>query len=814
MRHVSAGQAAYGEKGRGHALLGSSPGAAIASEVVNQMDIQASPPPGVNWPAYWSGLPLEDTYILARTALDPDAVRSGMVRTRALFFALSDVGQMGSLGAAMRFLVNSFAEQGPYEDVALAVEDRGGKPHRGLAEALLAAGDGVTVWAFPQGFEDALDGLWSNLWPEARRALSFRLAFSPQDVTDRTPTIVTTLPSLVPRWAGSNVVREASDGPIDAATALLLGEPSSVPLRETMSGFDAGLPDVAGLSKIVALHDAIAGSAGPGELVGALRLVCHLSPDPGAGAEQKETLVARCAAAIPGAGETDVRMARNLDLSAIADPAPFWSAIRQWAGKGLWKSSAKSVERVIADALDAEGPVREWREAVLAGTADFLSSSDGNGGVIWDLLTHAPELTEPILARAPNRGGLEKRLLEALPRKITSTAAGPLLDAVAAVGSMRLHAAVCSAAFKPVRAASEHLLRAPDDAEVGTAMARGNDEDIVAAALANASDRLFSMAAEASATSPGLLGPLEITHPGWRRIWREALAINPACWQGPRDPRSAMDALLTALVEKAFVDEPLLLLLSTSPLADVLAHPRRPELWIVLPAQASPRILARAADTWVTNFKAGLEQARPEPELAAAVLEPARVETLLRELELDPALGCQAFHIFAELTEPRFLRWLDRVLNSSQSPSAAAAIGRLAAVRSWKDTAKTLGDRVLDGRRDLEPAMDFCVDLVPWLMRYRLGGPVAPAAKWQIFEELGLDLYPYGPGQDYLWERAGGKEADIPKTSTGREAWHKVVIDLANGRGGVSLQALVREMAEDHRLNPALAKMRDDRFFR
>jgi len=157
-----------------------------------------------------------------------------------------------------------------------------------------------------------------------------------------------------------------------------------------------------------------------------------------------------------------------------------------------------------------------------------------------------------------------------------------------------------------------------------------------------------------------------------------------------------------------------------------------------------------------------------------------------------------------------------RLLSSVRtlSTDASQAIGRVVAIRSWKEAAKSLADAVLEGRDDLRPAMEFCLDQVQWVRRYRLDMHATSAAKWRTLEEIGVELFPMGPGDKWLWDQAGGQNADIPRTSTGRDAWHIVVTDLENGRGKVSLRELVKAMAVEYPLNPTLEKMRNDRFFR
>ena len=75
--------------------------------------------------------------------------------------------------------------------------------------------------------------------------------------------------------------------------------------------------------------------------------------------------------------------------------------------------------------------------------------------------------------------------------------------------------------------------------------------------------------------------------------------------------------------------------------------------------------------------------------------------------------------------------------------------------------------------------------------------------------DLVADLYPQGPADRSIWERAGGDPSRIQVTGPGRSAWWEALRNLARGGGGASitLSRLVKVMLEDYPNNPALADL-------
>ena len=76
------------------------------------------------------------------------------------------------------------------------------------------------------------------------------------------------------------------------------------------------------------------------------------------------------------------------------------------------------------------------------------------------------------------------------------------------------------------------------------------------------------------------------------------------------------------------------------------------------------------------------------------------------------------------------------------------------------------------------------------------GGTISEWEKWEGLLELGAELYPGGPDDRGLWERAGGDDADLSTRGDGRSRWRRAVRDMRNGRGP-SASTLLGAMMDD-----------------
>lgn len=814
--------AIFGERDRGHRLLAASPSFTGAKALEGRMDMQGSPPPYTTWDPYFSGFAWEQVYVLARTVSDPKAARSGMVFSRAFAIPAAEASAMDDIGVLLNLLTAMDDErQNVIEDVDWA--STGSKPQgsQALVRAILSGGPSPTVWFGEAGFSDAISSLWANLWPAARMRFSFRMAFSPQDVSTSPPTVVTTPPSLASRWSGHTVVSDSEGmGEPTSAEALLLGLKQASSLQALVDEIGTAIPEIVGLQRLVEIDRLLREGAGFAELLDGLRLICHLSPDPSQARAIKETLKTRATRAISTASVADVRMVRNLDLKAIATPDEFWKAIEQWSENNLWlEPNPNLIAQLLGDLLSPK-PVTSWREATLKGVRLTLNSqADRVAPALWRVLQVHPTTLAHLFERFGKQPSLESALVRAVPKTLSLENGKAFAATSVELGLVRLHAACCGAFLAPVDAVVQHIADVSFDSKsIQIAASKASESDWVEIAIVCSDEATLILAAEKCAAKSSLLKQLDILNPRWRALWLRSLQRNVDAWNGPSKPKAAMAKLLDGVAGRVIKDIDLIQALTATPLANLLDYPRRTEVWPHLPAASRPNYLAATSEAWLASFCDGTDQDL-EDELAAFVAEPGRLNPTLLRLVASPSRGCALFRAIPKLSERTFSEWLNKVLNrgSRLDKSDAEAVGRLIAARNWRNSAYALAELMLDAKReDLRPAIVYVVDLFGFITRFRLdmlGQSPPDSARWRILEEVATELYAWGPGQDGLWIRAGGKESDIPKAETGGEAWRIVISKAERGKGDINIHRLVEVMADDFPENVVLRKVRSDSLF-
>ena len=90
--------------------------------------------------------------------------------------------------------------------------------------------------------------------------------------------------------------------------------------------------------------------------------------------------------------------------------------------------------------------------------------------------------------------------------------------------------------------------------------------------------------------------------------------------------------------------------------------------------------------------------------------------------------------------------------------------------------------------------------------------PISEFEKWEMFQNLATELYPDGPDEGGLWERAGGDDADLSTREDGRTRWRNAIRKMRNGKGPTSF-ALLARMKEDFPNNERIPHLAGDPMF-
>lgn len=835
-------QAYFGCRNDAHALLAtSSPDRAIFEALTHHTDRSGTPPPALVWEPFLSGFPFrENYYVFARTFPDPAAPRRGMVFTHALLLDLKDAAHLKELDPLLNRLVHapiqaitpppiSLSELGQVPETrsppGSTFPGRAAEAVRLLLER--HRNSPPLVWIGQEHFEALVTLLWRNLWPEARRALRFRLSFDPSDVEGYGFTLVAAPAALPNRWHGfPSVAPDANHQPKTRAEAALLGLSEGEPLRDFLTQLGGAPPYIYVLKRIEQASETLRSlaTADVNAVLTLTRILAADTPDPSSGVLLKQRTLERLAELLQTATAEEILSVRNLKpepfpdrLARVAEVFSRWMRTQVHAPQGT-----SGTARILAQAF-SEQPTW-WRRAILRAVEEVLRDWDTSvARTLWDWWQAHPSLVNSLESLLPETRSVERELIATTPPTLEPSSAEALLHLTRRRGWLALHAAIASARYPAREAIRAHL-------EVDTSPGHWDGirvlaerlapDQFVSGALDTGNERLLQLAGERAAAHPELLVGFEVRNPRWRQLWLHAIRAGGAPWSGISDPISVRSSLLDILLNGTPIASELLTRIATTPQGDLLDYPRRAEVWKVLPEEAASAFLRTTAEAWLRRFQADpAAVSHPERPLEERILQnPQLLPTGFSTNVAGFLQGLEVFERFTSLGEQRFRDWLRAATWRMPTIKVADAsrLGRLVAARNWHSAASELLSLEV-GQPALTPALQECAFLLRGIDRLRLffrgGSPSRGAARemsvsqdwWAVLREFVLENFPTGPMEHHLWERAGGDPSVLWGLS-GRERWDAALKLLREGGGGkhLTVRRLLKEMREERENNEKL----------
>jgi hypothetical protein len=325
------------------------------------------------------------------------------------------------------------------------------------------------------------------------------------------------------------------------------------------------------------------------------------------------------------------------------------------------------------------------------------------------------------------------------------------------------------------------------------------------------------------------MSELDLSNPAWLAVWDAASRTSRDVWQGVNTPSVALNAIIGAVLSGVPVPQTLLEAVATSDHASLLDNPSRVLVWSVLTEKIRNSFISATADDWLKKQLAGIPvpsfDAASDPYLHAAVTDGNRVRRLLRDFDgsgLDHVVAL--FQVFSELTEPLLEDWIRGRASIAQSASrdGALALAKLISDRGWGSSAAEVASLSSQYPQSmLRLTVQATAHLLPLWRRILMWDWLPQNSRddddaWGALAELAARLYPWGPGDHDVWERAGGDPSRMPNRSSGWDSWQAAIKLIRHGGGGWSLNArrLLRAMQEDFPQNQQVGLLRQLPLFR
>lgn len=806
-----------GERDRAHDVLASSLPMDLAKAIAHHLDLPGQLPPGFELQNYVSGFPHADRYVIARTSLDRAADRQGMVFSHAFVIDAHAVASLNHIAPLFRQL------KANRPDVLSAgrttVDTTHPQPAEGpapqLCDMLITPSGGPVVIGNPSALEPAIASLWPRLLPSLRRHFRFRLSFGPEEPNVARVHVVAVPAQTVTRWPPDRVLDLESrlQTPNTPAGRFLHRDSD----RELVSFLD-DLAIVCDNFETLSLASRALELSKPARAfdstLAAVRLVGSLQPDPSKGASIKQTLLQRLGAH-PGPTAVEQFLAlRNLDLAPFDGHSSFLRDVTS-RFQMLFESNRDPdlLLAIARSAFDSSQSTDGWRHA-FQDALSGLSAKGANSTApnVWQILYAQPELGRFLLLNVQNVPSMDLALADSIVQPI-ATEPQALSDALIDFGFVlaesqaliHRHDGNLPAALRHACNRDRHRY---GEAAVISIIRLLAPPECVSAAISIGDPLVVSAAAAAVASAPTLLADLPLRDACVQEIWAQALKLNHKAWRISRDTGALRDRVFGCLFDQE-LSSPLLQLLVSTPLGNLLDYSRRADIWFHLPTRSRNTCLRATAAAWAKSLpeRAGVpDHLEPEHELGTAIASPTllpQIERAIRDLEFHHVLTMFAANpgLPAALFEQALSAFCASATRSSTEHTRRAA--RLVAARGWTELTRAIWRSHADDDQ-LRDFFMICADHLDFWdrIRHSIHRP-SREDLYRLLVDVACELYPGGPMDSGIWARGGGNPSKLDISGPGEQQWDAAVRKIRYGNR-IPAADLIAEMLDDYPRNDKL----------
>ncbi|PRY19984.1 effector-associated domain EAD1-containing protein [Pseudosporangium ferrugineum] len=792
--------ARFGNRGGAHTLL-SHTGAPddLAGRIIWHTDAPPQSSDAVV-DGFVAGYRLDNMYIVQVTQPDETASRPGMVATTAAIIPVELLANIDLLALFAQLNDADIDLTRPLSAIPFAARHTHPAGASALGSAVLV--EGRAAW-LGVGLGDAIGCLWRHASVGDRIRMVFGAAFHPEAIPvpiNNDSIVVVKIPDRArSRWSDWRTVGVASPVMVDLARDAFFGDDGG-----RASGLAHNL-EVGGVRLAHWRYLAIAAellesvqSLDHESVRSLLQLLGLLQPSPRKGAVPKRTALARLADITPTARFPDIRGLRGIPWNSFVSSISLKDILRSWAIDTILDPSRRSDFAEAATDI-ASNPDDEVTIALAAGLREAVDRSSLPTAIDAVLsYAHSPAPFSWLVNYAGSGAALDTEVA----RAVNEAAVVPgWVASAAAKHKLPLTHAMTVDVAEPVTAWAAQMdisIRVPSAEDV--LARRIGSAGVVDLALELLDPGLVDRAGRLIVGEPSLLSGGDAADDAFRCVWASAVRHGADPWDlAPLD--TAAEVLLSRVASDEAVDPVLLDALSRTHAADISQHPQRAALWNRMPPDIERRFKAVTAAAVARSFRPG--DPVPEPQLQGAILAPEVIGSTAHD---DAA---QALALLRELpfARPEHAALVARRGRFSREDAIGLAI--LIVDRRWKRAAETVVDLAAT-RSDLRLVAGRVAQLFNPLERLRrlmgISDGVDDFTTADDFRDavhdIAVDLYAEGPTVGGLWERAGGRDADLPKARTGRLRWGLALHAVMQGqRGAPKMKDLLDEMVIDYPKN-------------
>lgn len=840
MKEIIGFRAVYGERKQSHDLLFNSPEIeTLAKELRQLTDKPPNSPTNLEWQPFIKGFSKDDYYVLIKTFPDKKASRSGMVLSEAIIYKLDEIANISDLDLIINSFSKTLEEAKGNESFSirnnLALNSKKTitpDSISGLVSSidLLSQKESPLVWMGQDGFLELVSGVWNCLWSEARKRFSFYFYFAPP-TDESNVSLICTPESLALRWHQYKKISKETDHKEitnKRIVSFLLDKNPQNLLKNFIEDIGIRFSDW----RILLLADECINYLGqireknitPSDFRGLINRIETISPNPNDGKIFKKTILSQFLNNLLDKGAfEDVYAINNIRFDAFLESQDLVeNSIINWFQKRLYTITNGQMVKLFTKFEESQETF--WKKAVrksLGRIKDTLTKK--NLEIIWAWWSQNYKIFEFQKEFLPLDIKSIKLLVETCPESLPNNLGESICKFSEKNRFFNLFA-ISSFAFRKSKDALATQLKVEKNAnQIDSGIPLLIDkvplQTVLGVAIEIKDERVFLPIAERLVKNRSLLSEINIKNQVWQKLSVLMLEQdNKLFWKNVSKGKELVYEILDLLISDNLEEKSLISFASKSQFANLMEYHSRKEIWSHLIGKEKEEFIIETAKGWWNLFLKNKFQKEELIENAffELITSDEHIESELSKSETPVFWLIELFKKFDNLSQHKFNSLLNRIvwLVNPISQVDSISLGRFIYERKWAYSASNILSFVdRNNRNDLKLALYECENLIGFFDRFlsnSLGSRGRSSLKWgdwwKTFTETLIELYPEGPKQKKLWQKADGDMSLLNDSGNNRDKWENAIDSLINGSAGgdISTVKIIEQVKKNFDKNPKI----------
>jgi hypothetical protein len=811
----------------------------LAKKIAFNTDIQEQTG-AYQWDSAIRGFVVDDYFLIMKTFPDKSAdVRPGRVFSHVLLIPKTDLINIQNLTPILELLPDKIDKEIIFEpilykeesnfvtDTSSSCQGRFNKVIHGYVNAQDCSK--TIIWIGVENFDTALSLFWKVLPVEEKETLNFGLNFNADAIPKGKLNFINIPENIESKFLnkGFCLVRKNDSHVLtEIFEQLIAGDPEA---NERLNKFktiietgDLSRDAINNIGKVLNTFECIDLISDLKKLNTLSHVVAEYSPQKEKGVVFKEKLLDKICDLVYVCDVSELHLIKTFKVNSFeGSERKLTQSINKWLENHLFSEKEAKTKNysLLFEKLNGNSYSNWWTVNIKHQLDVFLSSIDVNrASIVMNWFNQDISILEIIESAIDRSSESENSFTIQLSKSFNKSHFQNLLSFALSRKWLRFHAKLMIFEYSFEQAISSQLL--VDDNEeffdgINEIIISISPISVINFAINNGDNRLIKICGKYCHTDSSLLANIEISNLYWQAIWLHSILFGNEIFDGITEPQEKVYLLLNILLNGKSYNIDLLGKISNTQYGNILYYPNRENIWKFIPNSIRTNFLNKTSTALLQKISLDTTTVIPDDKELSDFIISNGISDFLYFNRNNFKVTLPIFITFKQLPEHILKDYASNFFGNMDVVDATQ-LGKLVYQRNYKNVAHIIyqksysNDQFRISLKECHELLGIIDRGLAWANRLISNVEITENEWWEAFASLCIRLYPSGPKDSKIWERADGDESDLITYSTGKEAWNAILKKLRfGGCDEATPKKLIKRMLEDYKKNEELKTLKD-----